>query len=229
MSPKTVINSIFRKILAIFLGLITLVLGIIFTNKVQNSGWTTYLSNPQDDNFISFELANYYYNYTLGLNLALSLSTIFLLWDFSFAYKKRVMIYIPFLIVIIGFSAYNFAMADTFVKPDLQFYIDIILFFLSMVIVVEIWKMKILSLDLRILSYMILVLILACGVLIPLYLIISYGIIKLAMDKWIYFPSIKTLNTIIPIITTAVTVLKYLDDRKKLRTERGSSPKDFKN
>ena len=159
------------------------------------------------------DVSNFYIFYCLGLIFAISLTVTYIIWDFKDSIRRRLFIYVPFMLLIINFSIYNYTHGDYLVQPDIQIIFNFILIFLTLVCVIKFWTLRAKSIDGQILKYIILFLLLIFGLFTPLTFSFYWLIEWLGLSKVNFNMSIITAIT--GIATTIITVLKYRDDKKK--------------
>jgi hypothetical protein len=153
-----------KKTIAILFGILTFIICSIgsFILPFYVGDLANKLSNTKTENFIgqdwSFdrpEISNFYFFYLFAISLAIGLTVTFIMCDFTDSYRKRLFIYIPFMIIILGFTGYNYAHADFIIKRDIQIILNLILLFLSSVCLSALWNLKAKSKDGIILKYFI--------------------------------------------------------------------------
>jgi hypothetical protein len=212
-----------RKVIAILGGLATfIVIGLtcIFWGQAFSS-LADYLSSDATKKIFSnwafdkIEITNFYLFYLTGLAIALGLTVTFVLWDFNDNFRRRLFIYLPFLILVMGFSTYNYLHFDYIMKPDMQVVFNFLLNFLSLVFIFQLWKLTPKSTDGIILKYYILFLLLLCGFLIPTFFSICWLIERLGLSELNFNFNMPIITTITGVVTTVITVLKYKSDKKK--------------
>lgn len=170
-----------------------------------------YGSSSDSESFFAFQTFNLF-----ALGLAVSLSVTFVIWDFKDKFRRRLLIYIPFMIIILCISLYNYAGGDVLILPDVQAVFNILLTFLVTVCLIQLWKMKTTSTDGMVLKYLIFFLLAFSGFCLPLFFNLIWVFALLGVPRALILTlNLPILSTIAGITSTVLTVLKYRDDKKK--------------
>jgi hypothetical protein len=167
-------------------------------------GWT--YDNPH--------ISNAYLFLQTGLAVSLGLAVTFMLLDFKDRYRRRLSIYLPFLIVILATTTYNYLHFDYIIRPDIQVIFNILLVFLSSVWLVKLWTINFHSNDGQILKYLIIFLVGLGGLTIPLFFSICWFFQRLGLEIPLDI-DMPILTTICGLVTTIVTIQKYRTEKKK--------------
>jgi len=216
-----------KKIIAVILGFVVSTT-IGFTCIFWGQGFAILADKLSSDTtrkvftnweFDTTEISNFFFFYLIGLGLALGLTTTFILWDFKDSFRRRLFIYFPFLLLIMGFSTYNYSHFDYLIKPDIQVIFNLAMTFLSLVFLFQLWTLKPKLTDGIILKYFILFLLLFCGFLIPAFFSICWFIKRIGLAEFNFGFNMPIIATITGVISTTITVLKYRSDRKKEQLE----------
>jgi hypothetical protein len=213
-----------RKSIAIITGILTTIL-IGFTSIIWGNLFAVLADNvssdltrklfgiwPHNDNSIS----NFYLFYIIGLAIALGLTVTFILLDFKDNIRRRLLIYIPFFILILGFSVYNYFHIDYIMRPDIQAAFNLIIIFLGLILSIHLWNLKANSTDGIVLKYFVLFFLILCSVFIPFYFTISWFFQRVGLSNINLSFNMPIITTIAGVVTSIITVLKYKDDKKKL-------------
>ncbi|HMG16913.1 MAG TPA: hypothetical protein VK590_15760 [Saprospiraceae bacterium] len=211
------------KIVAILTGILTTIL-IGFTSIFWGKNFVNlanYLSSdyteklfgvwPFNDNTNS----DFYLYYILGLAIALGLLVTFILWDIGDVSRSRLIIYIPFLILILGFSVYNYINSDNLIRPDIQAGFNLLIICLGLFCSIQLWHFKAKSTDGIVLKYIILFILILCSVFIPFYFSISWFFKRVGLNEINLSFNMPIITTIASVITCVITVLKYENDKTK--------------
>lgn len=215
-------TQLLRKITAIVAGLLTFIVvgvapnlwvGLVanIADKLTTKNTEAIFGNWKYDGMVE----NFYYLFLLGLALAVSLTVCFIIWDYKDRFRRRLLIYIPFMVIILCFSSYNYAHADILVRPDIQVIFNLVLVFLALVCLIKIWTLKIQSTDAQVLKYLIFFFLLLCGFCMPTFFTLLWLKDRFGLAKTDSSFNLPIVTTISGLITTAITVLKFRDDRRK--------------
>lgn len=212
-----------RKIIAIIIGfLVSILLG--FSSIIWGNTFSLiadFLSNDLTKQIFKDGIAsnttihNYFFFYLIGLSVALGMTVTFIIWDIRDSSRRRLLIYIPFLLLILGFTVYNYVHMDYLIEPDVQVIFNLLLIFLGLVFVIKIWKLNTHDTDGIVLKYLIVFLISLCAVVIPFYFSIDWFFRRIGITSINLGFDMPIITTVSGLISTVVTVLIYLDDRKK--------------
>ncbi len=124
--------------------------------------------------------------------------------------RLRTLAYSLLWLVLIPASFYNFAHADMLMSFGAQAVADLVMVFLSLIILTELWKFQLVSVDAQILRGIAIFLLLFAGVLIPaiyagIWILFELG----AVHSIHYRPSVEWVSAAGGIVSAAVAVLNY--------------------
>jgi hypothetical protein len=164
-------------------------------------------------------LVNYYLAITGSLWLAGGLTAALIVLKGGLAYKVRLLVYLAFLLVLVPASSYNFAHADGDValRAPYQAGLNVMMVFLGLSVCWGLREWKAEAPDARILKMMVFTFLLFSAVLIPGLLTMLWGLWKInvlprnAVDSI----TIPALTGFAGVVSAAVTVIKYIDEKRK--------------
>jgi len=216
------------KLAAVIIGLLTsltIALFAIIYGQILLAGLADLLSSKSTQSrFRGWDRYNitsdFFSIFILGLTIALGLMVAFIMLDFKDKFRRRLFIYIPFFIVILGCSSYNYFHFDYIIRPDIQAIFNLVIIFFGLICNIKIWNLKVQSTDGIILKYLILFILIFCSVLIPCYFSISWLLHRLGIPEINLNFNMPIITTLAGLITTTITVLKFLDDKRKSKSNK---------
>jgi 4-amino-4-deoxy-L-arabinose transferase-like glycosyltransferase len=213
--------KILRRVLIVLFCIIFFL--VIFVWNILSDGWVEQVAThliPKrisekatgwgyDNNSIS--TSNFYTIAITGLLVAWTLFLGFILWDFKDRQRRKLLIYFPFLVVILGISTYNYAHGDYLVKPGYQAPLNLVLIFLSLVFILWIHRTKTKSTDGIIIKYIFLVVLGVIGFLVPSFFSLFYILEKLGVTE--ISPDLTIVTTICTLITTYIGYKEFKKEK----------------